>query len=133
MAKHRETDHVPAAEAVDYLRKDVEFQESAVAALAAGKRNSAGVLAIHAAITAADALTIHYLGLRSAGRRHLDVLGLITQTGHPRRDKIGRQLAELLGEKKGVEYEGRMISTGDSERMVKLSARVVEGAREVVR
>ena len=133
MAKPRETVDVPRGEANDYLRKAIEFQESAGAALEAGRRNAAGVLAIHAGITAADAMTIFYLGLRSAGRRHLDVLGLIVQTRHPRRETIGRQLSELLGEKKSVEYEGRMIAVGDCERMVKLSARIVESAREVIR
>jgi HEPN domain-containing protein len=131
MTRPRETVLVPSNEARNYLGKAEEFQRAAARELAAGDRNAAGFLAIHAGITAADALTIHFLGLRSAGQRHLDVLALLGQTAHPRKADIQRQLTELLGEKKSVEYEGRQVSVGDSEKMVKLSARIVEAARAV--
>lgn len=132
MTRKRETVVVPKEEARHYLAKAEEFQRAAQRSLASGDRNAAGVLAIHAGITAADAITIHFLGLRSAGQRHLDVLGLMAQTAHARRAAIQRQLNELLGEKKSVEYEGRLVSLGDSETMVMLSARIVDGAREAI-
>lgn len=132
MTRTRETEAVPPAEAADYLAKAEEFQRGARRLLEAGDRNAAGVLAIHAGITAADAITIHFLGLRSAGQRHLDVLPLIGQTTHPRKTAVQRQLNELLGEKKSVEYEGRLISVGDAEKMVMLSARIVEAAKQSV-
>ena len=130
MTRVRETEAVPKAEAAQYLAKAEEFQRGARRLLEAGDRNAAGVLAIHAGITAADAITIQFLGLRSAGQRHLDVLALISQTSHPRKAALQRQLNELLGEKKSVEYEGRLISVGDAEKMVLLSARIVEAAKE---
>jgi HEPN domain-containing protein len=132
VTRTRETEAVPKAEAADYLAKAEEFQRGARRLLDAGDRNAAGVLAIHAGIAAADALTIHFLGLRSAGQRHLDVLALLSQTAHPRRAALQRQLNELLGEKKSVEYEGRLLSIGDAEKMVLLSARIVEAAKEGV-
>lgn len=132
MTGKRETAVVPRGEAPDYLRKAAEFQRGAARLLEAGDQNAAGVLAIHAAITAADAITIHFLGLRSAGRRHLDVIGLIADTSHPRKATIQRQLNELLGEKKGLEYEGRLVSVGDSQAMVALSARIVDAAQEAI-
>lgn len=130
MTRARQTEAVPKAEAGRYLAKAEEFQRGARRLLEAGDRNAAGVLAIHAGITAADAITIHFLGLRSAGQRHLDVLALVAQTSHPRKAAVQRQMNELLGEKKSVEYEGRLISVGDAEKMVLLSARIVEAARE---
>lgn len=132
MTRTRETDAVPKAEAPRYLSKAQEFQRGATRLLEAGERNAAGVLAVHAGITAADAITIHFMGLRSSGQRHLDVLALIAQTTHPRKATFQRQLNELLGEKKSVEYEGRLISVGDAEKMVLLSARIVDGAREAL-
>lgn len=133
MTRKRETVAVPKAEARPFLQKAVEFHRSSERALAAGDRNAAGVLAIHAGISAADAITVHSLGLRSASQRHADVIGLLSQTAHPRKGTVQRQLNELLSEKTSVEYEGRMVSVGDSERMVKLAARLVDAAREVVR
>src|SRR5258705_2334291 len=95
MAKHRETVDVPEAEAVDFLQKAAEFQDSAEAALKAGKRNAAGVLAIHAPITAVDSITIFYLGVRSAGQRHQDAVGLLGLTARPRQDSIQPQLSKF--------------------------------------
>lgn len=132
MTRERETEAVPKAEAADYLAKAEEFQRGARRLLDSGDRNAAGVLAIHAGISAADAITIHFLGLRSAGQRHLDVLALLGQTTHPRKANVQRQLNELLGEKKSVEYEGRLISVGDAEKMVLLSSRIVEAAKQTM-
>lgn len=132
MTRHRETVVVPKDEARDYLVKAEEFQRAALRAMASGDRNAAGVLAIHAGITAADAITIHFLGLRSAGQRHLDVLALLGQTAHPSKAAVQRQLNELLREKKSVEYEGRLISLGDAEKMVLLSSRIVEAAKQTM-
>ena len=133
MTRHRETVVVPRHETSDYLAKAEEFQRAAARSLAAGDRNAAGVLAIHAGITAADAITIHFLGLRSAGQRHQDALALVAQTAHPRKADVQRQLNELISEKKSVEYEGRQISIGDTEKMLKLSARIVDAALQVIR
>ena len=132
MTRARETEAVPKAEAARYLAKAEEFQRGAMRLSQAGDRNAAGVLAVHAGITAADAMTIHFLGLHSAGQRHLDVLALIMQTGYPRKAVLQRQLNELLGEKKSVVYEGRLISVGDAAKMVTLSGRIVEAAKEAV-
>lgn len=133
MTRTRQSEAVPKAEAAGYLAKAEEFQRGARALLDSGDRNAAGVLAIHAGIAAADALTIHFLGLRSAGQRHLDVLALIGQTTHPRKAAVQRQLNELLGQKKSVEFEGRLISMGGADRMVLLSSRIVEATKETVR
>jgi len=132
VTRARETEAVPKSEAADYLAKAEEFQRGAGRLLDSGDRNAAGVLAIHAGITAADAITIHFLGLRSAGQRHLDVLALLAQTTDPRKAAIQRQLNELLGEKRSVEYEGRLISVGDAEKMVLLSSRIVAAAKATV-
>lgn len=132
MTRHRQTVEVPKAEASVYLKKAAEFRKAAEATLAGGNRNAAGLLAIHAGICAADAITVFYLGLRSTGRRHLDVVALLGQTGHPGKDALERRLNELLSEKTSVEYEGRLISVGDCVRMVKLSSRIVDAAGEAV-
>ena len=133
MTRQRETTVVPPREAPDYLAKAEEFQRAASRSLASGDPSAAGMLAIHAGITAVDAITIHFLGLRSAGQRHADAIALVAQTAHPRRADLQRQLNQLISEKKSVEYEGRRISSGDSEKMVKLSARIVDAAKESVR
>lgn len=116
-----------------FLDKAEEFSRSARRALEAGDRDAAAVLAIHAGITACDSLTVWLVGLRSNTRRHLDVLGLLRGLTFEGREQVERQLRELVGEKREVEYEDKRLMVGDAEKMVKLAERIVATAQRVVR
>jgi hypothetical protein len=91
------------------------------------------VLAIHAAITAGDALTVRYLGVRSASQRHLDVIALIEKIPKEKRGEVTRQLRGLLSEKSEVEYDDQLLPVGRGEEMLKVAERVVERAAAGIR
>jgi hypothetical protein len=123
---------VDPARAAVYLAKAERFLKSAHRILAAGQEDeedSAAALAIHAAISACDSLTVRHLGLRSTSPRHIDVLSLLDQLPLPQRDQVKRQVRTLLSRKNVVEYEDRLLPRGDAAAMVKVAERVVEAAR----
>ena len=119
--------------APEYLRKAEGFLRGAEAALAASEETSAGALAIHAAISAADAITIHRLGQRSAGQRHMDVLGLLDNLPPHDRGSVVSQLRTLLGEKNAVEYDDKLLPRGDGVEMVALAKRVLARAAAILK
>lgn len=127
------TVEVPRSQAPAFLEKAEGFLRGAEAALAAGEETSAGALAIHAGISAADALTIRLLGKRSAGQRHLDVLGLLTELPAPGQRPLVSQLRQLLSAKNAVEYDDDLLPRGDGAEMVKLAERIVARARQALR
>ena len=120
---------VSPARAGVYLVKAQQFLKSAKRALADGDEESAGLLAIHAAISACDSITVRDLGLRAAGPRHLDVLELIDRLETPRKAQLKKHLKDLVSKKNVVEYEDRLLPRGDAGQMVKIAERVVDEAR----
>lgn len=123
---------VERSRATVFLDKAEEFLRSAKRSLESGDRDAAGVLAIHAGISACDALTVWHLGLRSNSQRHLDVLGLLKQVQFEGRAHVERQLRELVSEKREVEYEDRRLQVGDAGKMVGLAERVVRAAQRAM-
>ena len=65
----------------NYLKKANEFFHSMNANFAQQYYNAVILNAIHCAISAADALTIFYKGVRHAGERHEDVISLLNTLG----------------------------------------------------
>lgn len=118
--------------ALAFLDKADEFSKGARRLFEAGDRDAAAVLAIHAGIAAVDGLTVWFLGLRSNTRRHLDVLRLLKGLEFEGREQVERQLRELVGEKREVEYDDRRLLVGDAEKMVKLAERIVATSRRAV-
>jgi HEPN domain-containing protein len=115
--------------AAAYLQKAEEFFAGAKRALDEGAPDSAALLAIHAAITACDSLTVRHLGLRSTSPRHLDVLTLVDRLPTPQKDQLKKHLRDLVSKKNVVEYEDRLLPRGDAVQMVKIAGRVVAAAR----
>lgn len=66
-----------------YWRKAKSFYAAMKQAEEAGELNAACLNAIHCAISCADAVTTFYLGERSAGQRHEDVVVLLKRAGMP--------------------------------------------------
>ncbi len=125
---------VPKAEARLYLGKAEEFLAEAAAALAGNRHDAAMLNAIHAAISAADAVTAGLAGRRSADPDHQRAADLLQQIAAGS-DEIGtwvRQLRTLLAKKNAVEYESRKATPREARDSVERADRVVSWAREVV-
>ncbi len=134
MAVPGKTVRTSKGEAQLYLAKSEEFLHEAAEALP-GERNDAAMLnAIHAAISATDAVTTALVGLRSADPDHQRAVDLLDQVAGNSAE-IGirvRQLRTLLVKKNRVEYESRRATPREARDAVERAARIVEWARGVV-
>lgn len=77
MTKKRKTRAVDRSEYRDFLAKADDFASMLDLALAEGKWNSAGLQAVHAVISASDAVIVYYGGARSVELDHREVVGLL--------------------------------------------------------
>jgi hypothetical protein len=97
--------------------------------------NACVVNAIHCAISAADALTVFYLGFRNAGDRHTDVVSLLRSTGIDVKELSPKlnQLTSLLSIKNLAEYEERLMDESDAADAKKACERFHSWAKEKMR
>jgi HEPN domain-containing protein len=120
-------------EAARFLAKAEDFLETAQLAQERGLTNSSGAMAIHAGISACDALTAHFLGIRSNSGRHHDALDLVGRLPFEEKKALRRQLQRLLDAKHTVEYDDEAMIVGEEEEMVEAAKRIVEVARRRVK
>ncbi len=96
----------------NYLKKATEFYDAGKNEFEKQHWNSCVLNAIHCAISAADALTVKFNGVRHAGEKHADVVNLLQQISlDPRilKDKT-KQLLALLEIKNATEYEEKLTT-----------------------
>ena len=113
-----------------YLKKAGEFLRASESALKLGDWDAVGLNAVHAAISAADALLVYYGGVRSTGDSHHDVGGLLRQ--HIKDDQLGSKiqaLSKVLSYKNLAAYEDREVSEAEGRDAEKLARRFLEWAQ----
>jgi HEPN domain-containing protein len=113
-----------------YLKKAREFLRASGSSLKMNDWDAVGLNAVHAAISAADALLVYYGGLRSAGDSHRDVVGLLQQ--HVKDDQIGSKmqtLSKILEYKNLAAYEDREVTEAEGRDAEKLARRFLEWAQ----
>jgi len=125
---------IDRAQAASYLGKAEEFLRSAERAAAASDHDAAMLNAIHAAISATDAVTVSLAGVRSTDPDHQRAADLLTEVAGASRqvEAQARQLRELLSRKNAVEYESRRARASESVDALKRASRLVAWARGVV-
>jgi len=135
MAKQSKTRSVSEQQVRAYLEKAGEFLRRSLGSLAEKDFNAAGLLAVHAAISANDAVTGQYGQKRSAGEEHqkaADLLREVTPTGTREWHLQANRLNRIIGKKNLVAYEGRLISSKEATWLVEQAERFVNWARAVV-
>ena len=77
--------------------------------------NAAGVLIVHAAIAYADALTIKYIGAKSKGEDHHEVISLLEEVFplNDDRKKSLNHLNAIIEHKNAVSYSGDVYDKKD--------------------
>ncbi len=112
----RETSRTQAA---NFLKKAEGHLSQALEAAAAGRWDTAVLLAVHAGISASDAGCVAHHGLRSISQTHMDQVRLIRQLfpGDDEAGKASDHLAALLDRKNTVEYEGRLCQARDADEL----------------
>jgi HEPN domain-containing protein len=122
------------AEASLFRAKAEQFLEECRTAAEAGRHDAAMLTAVHAVISAADAVTVALGGRRSADPNHqraADLLEQIAQDSPELRVRV-RQFRELLARKGAVEYESRRATAREARDALKRAERFVDWAREIV-
>ena len=115
MAKEIKTSHVPKSNYINYLKKAEEFLSSAQDSLVREKWNAAGLNAIHAGISSADALLVSLHGIRSASPKHDDILKLfLSLIKHKGLQENANHLRHLISMKNIIEYGQRLITQNEA-------------------
>ncbi len=118
----------------NYLAKAEEYFVAMKEEFEKKRFNSCVLCAIHCGISAADALTIFFKGVRHAGERHEDVVQLIEGLGlEPQtiQNKI-RQLLSLLQVKNQTEYEEKLATESGALMAIKNAERFFGWVKELL-
>lgn len=133
MTKTIKTTAVHKADYANYLKKAVEFHDAMQESLSRAKWNAVGLNAIHAGISAADALLVFFHGVRSASPKHDDVIKLITSLiSHKDIKSQALHLRSLIHMKNIVEYEVRLIDRDEALSLSKHASRFLEWVRSLL-
>jgi len=103
------------------MRKAEEFLAEAQDAFLRGHFNTAAACAAHSAINALDALTIHRLGARHAGPRHLDATFMLKHLDIPQKGEAEAKFEAAVNVKSAAEYEDRLVSKREAEIATKMA------------
>jgi hypothetical protein len=125
---------VPRGQARSYLEKARQFVDAARDAADRSLHDAAMLDAIHAAISATDAVTVALAGRRSADPDHGRAADLLDEVGAGSSEVSARvrQFRSLLGKKNIVEYESRRATAREAADAVKRAERLVDWAAGVV-
>jgi HEPN domain-containing protein len=124
---------VDRTKARDYLKRAGECKNSMLRSFDAGDWNACIIMAIHSAISTADAVCVSELGLRSASDRHADVVRLLMGI-NPDDEEIKRnvkRLGRLLDIKTDAEYGEKLFTRGNAEEAIKHAERLFEFAKTI--
>ena len=105
----------------NYLAKAEQFNETARDAYQKENWNAVGLNAVHAAISANDAITVYYKKIRSASENHGDAAGLLLETLSGEKDakQYAKHLIWLISRKNLIEYESRLFYMKEAEAALK--------------
>lgn len=117
----------------NYLIKSDEFFDAMNDSFAKRKFNATVLNAIHCAISAADALTVFYKGVRHASERHEDVISLLNTLGLPDMQKKNKQLLDLLRIKNSSEYEEKLMTETNALDSIKNAERFFTWIRSMLK
>jgi len=116
----------------NYVLKAGQFLETARDAFIKESWNAVGLNALHAAISANDALTTYYNSVRSTSEKHNDAVNLLLLIfkNDEEAKKISKHLLWLINRKNLVEYESRLFYKREAEEALKHAERFTGWARK---
>lgn len=116
-----------------FLKKAEEFVEMMRQSIKEEKWNAAGLNAIHAGISANDALLTYHFGVRSISPKHDDAVKLlISMMKREDTEKNAKHLRRLISVKNLVEYDGRLLSRVEAESLAKHVERFLFWAKSLM-
>lgn len=115
--KKSRTKEVPKTDCHGYLKTAKEYVEGAKDHYEKKRFIATCGDCVHGMIAASDALTIFFLGRKSAGQNHMDAINLLRQVV-PNDDPLSREITRfqrVLGLKNAAEYDGGRVNQHDAE------------------
>ena len=118
-----------------FLGKAQEYLAAAEDSLAAGRHTPAAGDAIHAGISAKDAIVTALTGTTSKGKNHAAAAGELKQALGKRPDTstAERALRELISSKSDVEYGVALVTLAKAEPLVRRARTLVDLAVQIIR
>jgi uncharacterized protein (UPF0332 family) len=115
-----------------FLIKAEEFLATSEDRLSAQAWDAAGLTAIHAGISGADAVLAYASGVRSASNDHRAVVELLELSVGATAKEPARHLKRLVDKKNLVAYEQRRLTQSEAAELVEHARRFVKWARSQV-
>jgi len=131
MPRQPRTRPVTPAQARSYLGKAQEFLVVAQESVNDGYTLAATSLAVHAGISACDAICGARTGQRAAGSDHTQVVTILNQAGREGKD-AARLLTRLMPLKNRAEYEPQDVPKATASRAVGWAERLVGIAQQII-
>ena len=125
MPGKRRTGSVSPTTAGNYLKKAVEFAAAMEASLQDERWNAAALAAVHAAISAGDAMLAAFVGIRSAEQDHREIVTLLSDHLGEDGKQAARHLQRVLASKNLVAYEERLMTRSEAEQMAERVRRLL--------
>lgn len=117
MAATRRTRSVSPQAAGNYLKKAQEFTAAMETSLGEKRWNAAALAAVHAAISAGDALLAAFVGIRSSEQDHRQIVTLLADHLGKEGQQASKHVQRVIARKNLVEYEERLIRKTDANQM----------------
>ncbi len=128
--KTRKTDSTAAA---GYITKSRQFAESMRRSLVEKQWDAAGLGAVHAVISAADALLAAYGGIRSIDPDHRSAIRLLEETlGSKAISSARRHISFVIAKKNVIEYEQRRITGKEADAIADHAERFLHFAEKML-
>lgn len=112
-----------------YFRKAEQQCKMASHAFATEKYDAAVILAIHAGISAVDAICIAIAGVRSNDPDHNKAADLLRAVGGKAFDDQAQRLLRLLALKNRIEYENKRATRNDADQCTRRCSNLIDSAR----
>lgn len=125
--------NVPKSEYKNYLNKAEEFYKTMQECFIGGRWTSAALEAIHAAISANDALTIFTKGVKCASSRHEDAVTLLqglTELSGARANS--NHLLRIIKKKNLVEYDSDSFTQKEAEEITQHAERFINWVKSIL-
>ena len=131
--RERRVDKVGSTAAREFLAKADEFLAASESSERDERWDAAGLAAVHAGISFADAVLAEVAGIRSRETDHGALVSLLDERVAAFGGAQRRQLVGLLSKKTMVEYESRPMTMTEAVQLTDSASRLGKWARTLVK
>jgi uncharacterized protein (UPF0332 family) len=128
MTPKLKTKDVQRTQYANFLKKSEECFHSASNSFNMKEYNASAISAIHSCIAGCDSMCVYNLGKRSLGENHNDAIKLFKaiKENDAGIDKNANRISRILNLKNMAEYEERLVSKNEAEKILKDCGRLLE-------